>query len=38
MPISINGPSVEEFDTSPHVMSLMSISYEIGKRHKYKNK
>ena len=32
--LSINGPCVDEFDTSPHIMSWISNSYGMGKRHK----
>ena len=34
MLLSINGPCVDEFDTSPHIMSWISNSYGMGKRHK----
>ena len=34
MLLSINGPSVDEFDTSPHIMSWISNRHGTVKRHK----
>ena len=34
MLLSINGPSLDESDTSTHIASWMSNSYGTGKRHK----
>lgn len=36
MVLSISDPSVDGFDTSPHIMSWLNNSNETGKRRKYK--